>query len=108
MPFIKLSDGTEAKIGVHHVDDMTLPGFGNTKFRGTRVRLTLPDGYEILGRSVCKPPDQFSRRTGRIMAARHLMEATDRWLSKVDRAIIFKAICPECAVGHKLDGKPRQ
>lgn len=109
MPFVKLSGG-EARIGVCHRDDLSLPGFNGAKFRGTAIGLTLPNGYELVSKSVCKPPDQFCRRKGRIMAARHLMGSLRRiiYVSKQDRALIFKTICPECLVGHKLDKRDRQ
>lgn len=107
MPFVKLSIG-EARIGVHHVDDLELPGFNGAKFRGTVVKLTMPSGYEIVSKSVCKPPDQFCRREGRIKAAKRLVVGLGLFLSKLDKALIFKTICPECQVGHKLDKKGEQ
>ena len=96
MPIVKLSDGREARIGVYHVDNVRLPDHPGQSFRGTCVWFTFPEGYAINCRSICKPPDQFCRRKGRIMAARHLMQSLGKVFSKQDKALIFKTICPEC------------
>jgi hypothetical protein len=46
--------------------------------------------------SICRPPDQFCKRTGRRMAARRLLAAMKKvGFPKGDRKAVFLSLCPE-------------
>lgn len=93
---IKLPSGVEIKLGVHHCH-FRLPNVVPL-LRGMKITITFPDGADIEGSSICKPPDQFCKRTGRRLAANRLLAGLRRSpqvLHKADRKAIFAAICPE-------------
>ena len=98
---IKLPCGKQAELWVRHNDKELLVDMsdqiGCPTYRGTDVRLRL-DGLDYAARSVCKPPDNFSKAAGRRRAANRLLTLLrDRQrfptlaLSKDDRAAIFCA-----------------
>lgn len=65
--------------------------------RGAHIRLTIDGflgGIEAEARSVCKPPDQFSRQTAKKFAIKHLLDKVGYKLSNVDCEYILKSICP--------------
>jgi len=48
--------------------------------------------------AVCQPPDQFCKRTGRLLAAKRLIRGM-LGFTKADRKAVFLALCPEFRKG---------
>ena len=101
---LQLSGNRPAAVFLRHGKEnrhaMT-PREGKTRkdmLRGTKVWLRWGEEKTIVARSLCKPPDQFCRQTGRLLAARRLvgyMRAQPQEFSYEDRAKVFAAVCPE-------------
>jgi hypothetical protein len=106
-----LSNGKELDVKVSHgAIDLLTGEFYNKKesphvivaaayepflCRSTLVTLQVED-IKTVGFSVCKHPDNFSKRMGRKLAANNLLRKLreDGW-SKDDRKTVFQAVCPE-------------
>lgn len=110
---ITLPSGKCAQIGVKYtIDETTTNRNKKTKedqqfiqCRGAHIRLTIDGplgGIEEEARSVCKPPDQFSRKEARKYAVKHLLDKVGRKLNKEDCNTILKAICPNKPSYRKL------
>lgn len=103
-----LPSGMKIQIGVHHRNDAVITSYPGQVLRGTHVRLTLEDGREFEGGSVCKPPDTFCKRTGRRFAANSLLRnVRDALPSKVDRKTIFCLICPEYSLSRTINNRKK-
>lgn len=96
------SSGQEIRFGVKHGTEMVLKDvtdstdFAADKLRGTRVWVNI-DGQEFVARSICRPPDGFSKTSGRKYAANRLLAKlrNNRLMDKLDRRTVFLSICPE-------------
>ena len=106
MPKFNLPNGQELHVSVSHGyfdaahgDFYTQQDVNNARTdwlcRATRVRLYNPQTHvEVEGLSVCKFPDNFSKRLGRKFAATSLLRKLQGW-SKDARRQVFQAVCPE-------------
>ncbi|MGH2612898.1 MAG: hypothetical protein ACRDFB_07595, partial [Rhabdochlamydiaceae bacterium] len=81
-----------------------------TDLRGTIIRFSLKNGecvlYETDSTSICIPPDQFCKRTGRRLAGIKLLKNLKNnpytyGFSKTERREIFNLICPEFFKGKQ-------
>lgn len=102
------------KLDLQHVPMVLTCQCGTDTFeqevRGTKVVLTFPDRGDVFEAfSVCKPPDNFSRKVGRRLATNHLLARLRKrerelvmmgthgmgYCDKAVRRVIFATLCPE-------------
>ena len=94
---VNLPNGKQVKVFVKHTDDEILVCHNEKmeNLRGTHIRLIFEDEQTFEARSICKPPDQFSRLNGRKLAAQRLFEMTGNVLTREDRKVLWKVFCPK-------------
>lgn len=98
---VKLSSG-EVVVGCKHgTKEIELWENENGSFvsrvvecRATKVYVIFQDRVLARGEAVCSPHDNFSKRTGRLIATRRLIKELRRELSKEDLQRVFNALCP--------------
>lgn len=96
MPWLNLSSG-KYRLKVCH-DRPSKPPEVPLERRGTTVLLSSEDKpVNWMADSICSLKDQFCKRTGRLIAAKRLLELLNEstYFSKEDRRTVFHAICPE-------------
>lgn len=99
---VKLHDG-DWKVYIHHTE--VLREGKKKKQRATRVEAVASWGERHSGVSVCSHQDNFCRRTGRQMALKRLLGKRTPDFSRLDKAILTKAVVPEWDVHYTHNGK---
>ena len=70
----------------------------------TFLRIIFSDKKKFTSRSCCKPPDVFSRLTGKKFALKHLLEQdpNKKLFSNEDRKFLYQVLCPKF-FGQKVE-----